>query len=252
MNQCKALNFQIIEEKPVNAELDFQGEIIQGSGGIKYETDPTVPAWAKEPIKPSYTADEVGAVPIIRKIADIDLSDDISAEEMQDSLSVYPVAQLSRRPNLDSEELELVGKVGQIGIYKVGAGASFYRCVSVTKHPQYIGEFKYEWEYLGSNVSCEYIPYNLTNLDYPGGAKLSGNMVYSDGSNGKTLYLRVAGSMPLVEIPLKTDIADEIEVDENGDLANSDKIASVKCVYDLFNTYDNNILAILGGDENVE
>ena len=32
-------------------------------GGIQEETDPTVPAWAKQPTKPSYTADEVGALP---------------------------------------------------------------------------------------------------------------------------------------------------------------------------------------------
>ena len=30
-------------------------------GGIAEETDPTVPEWAKQPTKPSYTADEVGA-----------------------------------------------------------------------------------------------------------------------------------------------------------------------------------------------
>lgn len=33
------------------------------SAEITEETDPTVPAWAKEPAKPSYTASEVGAVP---------------------------------------------------------------------------------------------------------------------------------------------------------------------------------------------
>ena len=34
-----------------------------GGGGIVQETDPTVPAWAKQPNKPSYTAFEVGARP---------------------------------------------------------------------------------------------------------------------------------------------------------------------------------------------
>ena len=34
-----------------------------GSGGISEESDPTVPAWAKQPEKPKYTADEVGAQP---------------------------------------------------------------------------------------------------------------------------------------------------------------------------------------------
>lgn len=36
---------------------------ITGGGGIAEETDPTVPAWAKAPTKPTYTADEVGARP---------------------------------------------------------------------------------------------------------------------------------------------------------------------------------------------
>lgn len=39
-----------------------------GSGGITEETDPTVPAWAKEATKPSYTAAEVGALPADTKI----------------------------------------------------------------------------------------------------------------------------------------------------------------------------------------
>lgn len=39
-----------------------------GTGGITKETDPTVPAWAKEPEKPTYTASEVGALPASTEI----------------------------------------------------------------------------------------------------------------------------------------------------------------------------------------
>jgi hypothetical protein len=39
-----------------------------GGGGIQEETDPTVPAWAKQPQKPPYTAKEVGALPAGTKI----------------------------------------------------------------------------------------------------------------------------------------------------------------------------------------
>ena len=39
-----------------------------GGGGIAEETDPTVPAWAKQPNKPEYTAAEVGALPSTTKI----------------------------------------------------------------------------------------------------------------------------------------------------------------------------------------
>lgn len=38
-------------------------ERAENAGGIAEETDPTVPAWAKQPTKPSYTADEVNARP---------------------------------------------------------------------------------------------------------------------------------------------------------------------------------------------
>lgn len=34
-----------------------------GGGGVVEETDPTVPSWAKQPNKPTYTASEVGALP---------------------------------------------------------------------------------------------------------------------------------------------------------------------------------------------
>lgn len=40
----------------------------QAPAGITQETDPTVPTWAKEPTKPSYTAGEVGALPVGTKI----------------------------------------------------------------------------------------------------------------------------------------------------------------------------------------
>lgn len=39
------------------------GGTSSGSGGITSETDPTVPEWAKQPEKPTYTADEIGAQP---------------------------------------------------------------------------------------------------------------------------------------------------------------------------------------------
>ena len=47
-------------------------------GGIVTETDPTVPAWAKASTKPSYTASEVGAVPVTTTVNGKALSSDIS------------------------------------------------------------------------------------------------------------------------------------------------------------------------------
>lgn len=64
-----------------NSKLD------QSSGpnntGITEETDPTVPAWAKEANKPSYTADEVGALADTTVLAD--LTDDTSHRTVTDA-----------------------------------------------------------------------------------------------------------------------------------------------------------------------
>lgn len=49
-------------------DLEQNGGTGGGTGGITKETDPTVPDWAKQPKKPSYTADEVGALPASTKI----------------------------------------------------------------------------------------------------------------------------------------------------------------------------------------
>ena len=40
----------------------------QAPSGVTEETDPTVPSWAKEPTKPTYTAEEVGALSVGTKI----------------------------------------------------------------------------------------------------------------------------------------------------------------------------------------
>ena len=46
------------------ATTSYVDDAVAGaSGGITTETDPTVPDWAKQPSKPTYTASEVGALP---------------------------------------------------------------------------------------------------------------------------------------------------------------------------------------------
>ena len=51
-----------LSEYATKQYVDEAIENIDISGGIVKETDPTVPSWAKEPTKPSYTAKEVGAL----------------------------------------------------------------------------------------------------------------------------------------------------------------------------------------------
>lgn len=48
-------------KKPYPFSVCEQCCTADSGGGIVAETDPTVPEWAKQPNKPSYTADEVGA-----------------------------------------------------------------------------------------------------------------------------------------------------------------------------------------------
>lgn len=57
--------------------------INEGGGGIVAEEDPTVPAWAKEANKPSYTADEVGALADTTVLAD--LTDDATHRTVTDA-----------------------------------------------------------------------------------------------------------------------------------------------------------------------
>lgn len=49
-------------------DIEQNGGTGGGTGGITKETDPTVPDWAKQPEKPTYTASEVGALPASTKI----------------------------------------------------------------------------------------------------------------------------------------------------------------------------------------
>ena len=44
----------------VGTNLSMNGEILNVTGVVTTETDPTVPLWAKEPTKPTYTKSEVG------------------------------------------------------------------------------------------------------------------------------------------------------------------------------------------------
>lgn len=48
--------------KKTEADYDTEWIDLPEGGGSFTETDPTVPAWAKQPTKPTYTASEVGAV----------------------------------------------------------------------------------------------------------------------------------------------------------------------------------------------
>ena len=55
-----------ITSVPVQSVNSKTGAVVLDAsdvGAIAQETDPTVPSWAKQPSKPTYTASEVGALP---------------------------------------------------------------------------------------------------------------------------------------------------------------------------------------------
>ena len=60
------------------------------------ETDPTVPSWAKASTKPTYTASEVGAIPVSRTINGKALSNDITLDASDIGINPASVA-----PNMD-------------------------------------------------------------------------------------------------------------------------------------------------------
>lgn len=63
--ETEVMSYQDLERRVT--ELEQSG----GGGGILKETDPTVPDWAKKPEKPTYTAEEVGALPEDTEIPDL-------------------------------------------------------------------------------------------------------------------------------------------------------------------------------------
>lgn len=74
------------------------------------ETDPTVPSWAKQSSKPSYTAAEVGAVPTTRKVNGKALSSDIT-------LSASDVSALPSSTSIPSKTSDLTNDSGFITGY---------------------------------------------------------------------------------------------------------------------------------------
>ena len=64
MKQMKTIKFPGQDETYEIVDAQARAELEDLKENITIdETDPTVPAWAKEANKPSYTADEVGAAP---------------------------------------------------------------------------------------------------------------------------------------------------------------------------------------------
>lgn len=83
-NVTDTANPAFIKNKPTipaaydDTALSGRVSALENAGYITSETDPTVPSWAKQPTKPSYTASEVGAVPTTRTINNKALSSNVT------------------------------------------------------------------------------------------------------------------------------------------------------------------------------
>ena len=74
-------------DKILQTISDKFSEMIDEINFITSEADPTVPSWAKQPNKPSYTAQEVGALPADTSIPDVSGKADKSNTVLTDTVS---------------------------------------------------------------------------------------------------------------------------------------------------------------------
>ena len=82
-------------------------ELTNDSGFLTQETDPTVPAWAKAATKPSYTAQEVGALPDTTVIPSrtSDLTNDSGFLTQETDPTVPAWAKAARKPSYTAAEV---------------------------------------------------------------------------------------------------------------------------------------------------
>ena len=97
---------------------------IDNAGYLTSETDPTVPAWAKESTKPSYTATEVGAVPRSRTVNGKALSSNITLTAsdvgaLPDDTELFSGSynDLSNKPTIPTKTSDLTNDSGFITSY---------------------------------------------------------------------------------------------------------------------------------------
>lgn len=91
------------------------------TGFLTAETDPTVPSWAKESTKPSYTASEVGAIPIGINGIYLDTSDSgtkkISANSTADFSWTYTIPTGYRAIAMSANVRSAGNNYGQVSIF---------------------------------------------------------------------------------------------------------------------------------------
>lgn len=162
------------------ADLDAQAEKIEGKqpagNYITEETDPTVPAWAKEPTKPTYTANEIGARPatwtptaseigalpdttkIPANTSDLTNDSGFITKTVNDLANYYLKSETYSKAELDNKisaipkfSIEVVGSLPTTGI----SDTTVYLLASGNEQDNLYTEYIYvngAWEYLGKQT----------------------------------------------------------------------------------------------------
>ena len=149
-----------LTDKPKINGIELSGEKtledlgIQPSGNyLTEETDPTVPAWAKAETKPTYTAEEVGALPnttlsiieelgdaittlsntveVLRKSMNGATSVLVNSDSINDTLENETVSTIALVPGTFSEELTLSRNVNLVGYYSTTSANEGDRCSDI-------------------------------------------------------------------------------------------------------------------------
>lgn len=141
--ETEILSYESLEKRV--SELEQSG----GEGGILKEIDPTVPDWAKQPEKPTYTAEEVGALPEDTEIPDLtDLEDRVSKLERGDA---------SGGGTYIEPEWEKVAEI------PMNTETTIYELASVKEYPEVLVMIKRT--YRDGNTASGYTRFELRNSD---------------------------------------------------------------------------------------
>lgn len=132
--ETEVLNYKSLEKRIADIEKNGAG------GGIAEEKDPTVPAWAKQRTKPSYTADEVGALPKNTKIPTklSDLENDLELEvegtvEITDGEPTKESTVMTLNPNAEEVNLYTAKEIDEV-ISKLSEDISNFKGSGLTEY----------------------------------------------------------------------------------------------------------------------
>lgn len=115
------------------------------SGGIAVETDPTVPAWAKQPSKPTYTAREVGALPADAEINDAEARRGVAENSARIAAVDARVGELSK---------EIEGNVNPLKGKRFAVLGDSISSVNYT--------LPVWWQLIAEKYGCEFVNYGVS------------------------------------------------------------------------------------------